>query len=266
VLPLLTALGSALPAGELVRRSLALLAAGLLLALASTAGASVDVELFVDVSSDLEATLLSMGEDVQPAAVVGSFVVRLELIEHPTHGLVAQNVEILSGSLTVGDLGWSLSGPFETLTASLADGAASASSSGPIVATPIAANTSDVPTSDVALTLEAGDLSASGTVAGHGITVGRSFAADPRAVDLSAPAQILTVEAPSGVVGVRFDLPITLAVPIDPPFLVSWIQLDGTLVLSGTIPSTLPASPHGLWAGAALVVAWWAAVRRRRLH
>lgn len=243
-----------------MRRSFALAVAASLLFVASPAVSSVEVELFVDPATDLEATLLSMGEDVQPVTAAGSFVVRLELVEDPIHGLVAESVEIVSGNVTVGDLGWSLSGPQETLTASLANGAAFASSSGPIVATPIADNTSEVPTPDVMLTIDGGELTASGTVVGHGITVGRSFAADPRPVDLSAPGHILTIPG----LCVEFDLPISLGVPLDPPFLVSWIQLEGTLVLSGTVPSTLPASPHGLWVGAALLVAWWAAVRRRR--
>ncbi len=237
-----------------MRRSFATLAAAWLLTLALTAQGEVVVELSVAPATSLAATLESMDQDVVPAEPSGALFVRLVLTEHPVHGLVAQSVEIVPGSLSIGDLAWFVSGAYETLTASLGGGTASAVSS-PIPASPTGANTAEVPTDDLTLELMGGELSASGTVVDHGIDVTRDLSLDPWPIELGSVATIVTTPLPAGAVAIELRIPVSQAVPIDPPFLVSWLTLDGELVLSGTRPSPVPATPHPLWVGVALLLA-----------
>lgn len=249
-----------------MRRWLTTLAAASLLSLSLcfAADAQIDFALSVDATTQVDATLQSMGQDVQSVAPSGSVAVKLVLTEHPVHGVVAQSVEILSGSLAVADLSWSVAGENETLTAAMTEASVSAVSS-PILALATGTNTAEVPTADLSLAVAAGVLSADGTVVDHAIEVMRVFAADPRPLKLGSTATIVTTPLPSGAVAVELRIPIDEAIPVDPPFLVSYLTIDGELVLSGSAPWRVPASPHPLWVGVALLLAGLAVTRRRSL-
>ena len=113
---------------------------------------------------------------------------RVQLVEHPVHGLVASSVEIVSGALDVADLSWSLDGRHESLDATLNGGSVEAA---------------------------------------------------------SAP------------------IPIAEVAPLQPPFLVSLLLVEGPLALAGTAqPPGLPTSPHAVWVGASLLISGWFAARR----
>ncbi len=245
-------------------RAPAFLLAGLLAtSLASTARADVSAILGVDATTSVRTTLLSMGEDTQPATPVGSVVLHLGLTQDPVYGLVAQSVEILPASLAIGDLGWGVSGSFEDLEVTLTDGAVDLASSR-LAAVPVGDHTAELAASDFTVGLQAGLLTATGTVLDQPIAVLRELATETWPIDLSQPATIVTTPLPGGAVAVELRIPVQEGVPLAPPFLVSWLTVDGTLVLSGTTTVPVPASPHPLWIGVALVLATLAADRAMR--
>jgi hypothetical protein len=250
---------------ELATRGLStfalLLSTVLLLATASSAHAQVTVVLSSGASSNVTATLLSMDDDLQNTTISGAITAQLQLTEHPLYGTVVQSIELLPGSLSVGNLGWSVSGTEESLTASLSNGSAKLSSS-PVAATATGVNTASLPTSDFVLKLSEGQLVASGTVLEHPIAVSRALAADPRSVQLEQSATVVTTPLSSGAVAVELHIPIAEGIPLDPPFLVSWLAIEGELVLSGTTPVNVPSSPNPLWIAAALLAATMLALRR----
>jgi hypothetical protein len=232
----------------------AILAAVILSAGASATRAEIDVKLSVDPDTHLQATLLSMDESSQSVQPSGSVTLRLVLIEHPTHGTLAESVELLPGSLTFADLDWSLSGSLESLSAGLIDGEASLVIS-PVTTIPVAPHAAAVAPDAISVELASGQLSATGVVVEHPIFLMHDLASAPFPVDLGAGATVVTTPNPSGTFDVVLRVPIDEAVPLDPPFLVSWLQIGGELVLSGTTALTVPASSGPLWLASALLLA-----------
>jgi hypothetical protein len=240
---------------SVVRAVFALL---ILAAIASDARADVVVTLSVDPETSLRATLLSMDEDPQPVSPSGSATLQLVLTLHPTYGTLAESVELVAGSLSFADLEWSVAGSLEDLSAGLTDGMASLAIS-PVSTTPVGVNTAAVAPDAVKIALEDGQLSATGVVVDHPIFVMHDLVDAPFPVDLGQSATVVTTTLPSGVLAVVLRVPIDEAVPLDPPYLVSWLQIDGELVLSGTTGLPVPASSGPLWlAGALLLASAWA--------
>ena len=69
----------------------------------------------------------------------------------------------------------------------------------------------------------------------------------------------------SNEVAVTLTLPLSTATPLAPPLLVTWLEVTGPLVLTGTAPKSLPALPPTGWLLASVVLsgAGWLALRAR---
>lgn len=233
---------------------------------APASATTVVVDLAVDGSSDVRAKLRSMEELTRTADVSGTLRARVELVEDPVNGLVAKSIDFIGGSLSVVDLDWELDGTYESLVADFKGGTASAVG-GVISATAVGTNEAEVAMDSLGITMDGGSLTAGGTVVDFDILVVRDLDSAPWPLTLKSNATLVTTPGPAGRVDVSLHIPLAEAVPVQPPFLVTYLHIDGVLALSGTSPPTsLPASPHPLWLGACLLGAGWLAERRRRAH
>jgi hypothetical protein len=220
-----------------------------------------DVLLSVDASSGVTATLRSLSDDVEAVPVSGTVLAHVVFEEHPLYGRVASSVEIVSSDLTLGDMAWSLSSSLETLSGSLSNGGVSIAST-PIPGVANAAHTATLATSDLVVLLDDGELAASGMVLDDGVLASRFLDADPRVVRLAPTASVETVPSAGGQTQVALHIPIDERVPVDPPRLVSWLTIEGELVLSGAAPAPAPLLPHPWLLGAVLLGAAVIALQR----
>jgi len=237
---------------------------------APAAAAQHTVKLSVDPGTAITARLLSFGEDELPASVTGDVTAQVVLADDPSYGIIVGELSIPSGELAIGPIVWSVSNALESIDAELVDALAQVTAS-PVDAIGVGSRTSVIPTDDLLIVMNAGSLAASGPVLDGTLTIDRLFDVNPRSIKLGPQATLVTGSQPSGETYVELRIPIDEAVPLAPPYLVSWITIQGELVLSGSAVAAVPVSPGvppivvGLIAAAGVLMLHRVGRARRRM-
>ena len=168
--------------------------------------------------------------------------VALSLAEDPLLGVVVDQFEATGGSLDLGAPSFTASFPPHVAISTAATNWFLNPDSAPVAPVATAPNRSEIPLAAFGLRLMAGIFTATGTALGQAVATAYDFSlVEPATLFAGEPVVLETSPAPGGgtnlTLSMSFDS-VTLAIPS--PMMAPLI-LRGDLVLTGAVPTALPA-------------------------
>lgn len=204
------------------------------------AQSTVDAELAVSIASDTETLQFS-----------GTMVSDAMLVTDPTFGVVVDTIQVTSADLGLSDGAWSL---FFFLLVDVAvdsmDLRATASS-GVILGTPVATNTSEFELQGAVLTFNQGVVIATGSALGSPVDVNNDLSVTPLEFPFenSTIATVVVTEAGGNLYDINVTIPVEASViALEDPQVVTLNLSNGQIVLNGTlVEAENPVPMLGRW-------------------
>jgi len=228
-----------------------------------SAQSTVDAQLVVSIVSDTETLVFS-----------GTMTTDAVLVSDPTFGVVVDSVQVTSADLGLSDGAWFLS--FLTLVNVNVNstGLRATASSGPIVGTPIATNTSQFELLGSVMTFNEGTVVATGSALGSPVNVNDDLSVVPLVFPFenSTIATAIVTDLGDGLYDINVSIPVEASVIVLQDPQVTTLNLsNGMLVLNGTMAETAnPVPMLGHWRTLGLIMlllaVGFAAVRRQQIQ